>query len=52
MLAITEETQSGGNCRSVTGFSVASGELTSEMIQEYLDHHFEVKVDDHLRTEE
>ena len=32
-------------------FCVTSGELTSEMIQDYLDHHFEAKVDDHFRTE-
>jgi len=31
---------------------VTSGELASEMIQEYLDHYFEVRVDDHFQTEE
>ena len=28
-----------------------SGELTEEMIKEYLDHHFEPKVEDNFRTE-
>jgi putative transposase len=32
-------------------FCVTSGDITEEMIQEYLDHHFEPKVDDNFRTE-
>ena len=32
-------------------FCVTSGELTEEMIKEYLEHHFEPKVDDNFRTE-
>ena len=33
-------------------FCVTSGELTEEMIKDYLEHHFEPKVDDNFRTEE
>ena len=33
-------------------FCVTSGELTEEMIKEYLEHHFEPKVDDNFRTED
>ena len=33
-------------------FCVTSGELTEEMIKEYLGHHFEPKVDDNFRTED
>jgi len=32
-------------------FCVTSGELTEEQIKEYLEHHFEPKVDDNFRTE-
>jgi len=32
-------------------FCVNSGELTEEMMKNYLDHHFEPKVDDNFRTE-
>jgi putative transposase len=32
-------------------FCVTSGELTEEMIKDYLEHHFEPKVDDNFRTE-
>ncbi|WP_067515405.1 IS200/IS605 family transposase [Endozoicomonas ascidiicola] len=32
-------------------FCVTSGKVTEEMIKEYLDHHFEPKVDDSFRTE-
>ena len=32
-------------------FCVTSGEVTEEMIKEYLEHHFEPKADDHFRTE-
>ena len=32
-------------------FCVTSGELTEEMIKNYLDHHFEAKVEDNFRTE-
>ena len=32
-------------------FYVTSGELTEEQIKEYLEHHFEPKVDDNFRTE-
>jgi putative transposase len=32
-------------------FCVTSGEVTEEMIEEYLEHHFEPKADDHFRTE-
>ena len=32
-------------------FCVTSGELTEGMIENYLDHHFEPKVDDDFRTE-
>ena len=33
-------------------FCVTSGELTEEMIKNYLDHHFEPKMDDNFRTED
>ncbi len=33
-------------------FCVTSGDLTEEMIKEYLDHHFEPKGDDNFRTDE
>jgi REP-associated tyrosine transposase len=33
-------------------FCVTSGELTEEMIKNYLDHHFEPKADDNFRTED
>ncbi len=33
-------------------FCVTSGDLTEEMIKEYLAHHFEPKGDDNFRTEE
>ena len=33
-------------------FCVTSGELTEEMIKEYLEHHFEPRVDDNFRTED
>jgi len=33
-------------------FCVTSGELTEEMIKEYLEHHFEPNVDDNFKTEE
>ncbi len=33
-------------------FRVTSGELTEEMIKEYLKHHFELKVDDNFKTED
>ena len=33
-------------------FCATSSELTEEMIKEYLEHHFEPKVDDNIRTEE
>ena len=32
-------------------FCVTSGELTEEMIREYLEHHFEPRVDDNFRAE-
>jgi putative transposase len=32
-------------------FCVTSGDVTEEMIKEYLAHHFEPKVDDNFRTE-
>ena len=32
-------------------FCVTSGELTDEMIKNYLEHHFEPKGDDNFRTE-
>ena len=32
-------------------FCVTSGELTQEMIENYLEHHFEPRVDDNFRTE-
>jgi len=32
-------------------FCVTSGELTEEQIKEYLEYHFEPKVDDNFRTE-
>ena len=32
-------------------FCVTSGELTEEMIKNYLEHHFEPKTDDNFRTE-
>jgi len=32
-------------------FCVTSGDVTDEMIKEYLEHHFEPKVDDNFRTE-
>lgn len=32
-------------------FCVTAGELTKEMIKEYLEHHFEVKPDDHFDLE-
>lgn len=32
-------------------FCVTSGELTQTMIEEYLEHHFEPKVEDNFRTE-
>ncbi len=32
-------------------FCVTAGELTKEMIQEYLEHHFERKVDDNFDVE-
>jgi putative transposase len=32
-------------------FCVTSGELTEEMIQNYLEHHFEPRGDDTFRTE-
>jgi putative transposase len=31
-------------------FCVTSGEVTEEMIREYLEHHFEPKIDDNFRT--
>ncbi|VAW87500.1 Transposase [hydrothermal vent metagenome] len=33
-------------------FCVTSGDLTEEMIKEYLEHHFEPKVDDNFRAED
>jgi len=33
-------------------FCVTSGDLTEEMIKEYLNHHFEPKVEDNFRTED
>ena len=33
-------------------FCVTSGELTQEMIEGYLAHHFEAKVDDNFRNED
>ena len=33
-------------------FCVTSGDLTDEMIKEYLEHHFEPKGDDNFRTED
>ena len=33
-------------------FCVTSGELTEEMIKEYLEHHFEPKVDDNFKAED
>ena len=32
-------------------FCVTSGEVTEEMIKDYLEHHFEPKTDDNFRTE-
>ncbi|MFZ1493922.1 MAG: IS200/IS605 family transposase [Candidatus Competibacter denitrificans] len=32
-------------------FCVTSGEMTEEMIKDYLEHHFETKTEDHFRTE-
>jgi putative transposase len=32
-------------------FCVTSGEVTEEMIKEYLEYHFEPRVDDHFRME-
>lgn len=32
-------------------FCVTSGEVTEEMIRNYLEHHFEPKIDDNFRTE-
>ena len=32
-------------------FCITSGELTEEMIQNYLEHHFEPKGDDNFKTE-
>ena len=32
-------------------FCVTSGDLTEEMIKDYLEHHFEPKGDDNFRTE-
>ena len=32
-------------------FCATSGELTEEMIKEYLEHHFEPRVDDNFKTE-
>ena len=32
-------------------FCVTSGEVTEEMIRNYLEHHFEPKADDNFRTE-
>jgi putative transposase len=32
-------------------FCVTSGDLTEEMIKEYLEHHFESKGNDHFRTD-
>ena len=32
-------------------FCVTSGDVTEEMIKEYLEHHFEIKEDDNFRTE-
>ena len=32
-------------------FCVTSGDLTEEMIKNYLDHHFEPNPDDNFRTE-
>lgn len=32
-------------------FCVASGEVTEQMIKDYLEHHFEPKTDDNLRIE-
>ena len=32
-------------------FCVTSGEITEEMIKEYLEHHFEPRVDDDFQTE-
>ena len=31
-------------------FRVAAGELTEEMIKDYLEHHFGPRVDDNFRT--
>ena len=33
-------------------FCVTSGELTQEMIESYLEHHFEPRVDDNFKTED
>ena len=33
-------------------FCVTSGDVTEEMIKEYLEHHFEPKSDDNFRTED
>ncbi|MEY3288540.1 MAG: putative transposase [Pseudomonadota bacterium] len=33
-------------------FYVTSGELTEEMIKNYLEHHFEPKGDDNFKTED
>jgi len=33
-------------------FYVTSGDLTEEMIKEYLEHHFEPKVDDNFRADD
>ncbi len=33
-------------------FCVTSGEVAEEMIKNYLEHHFEPKVDDNFRTED
>lgn len=33
-------------------FCVTSGDLTEEMIKEYLEHHFEPKVEDNFKTED
>ena len=32
-------------------FCVTAGELTEEMIKDYLEHHFEPRIDDNFRTE-
>ena len=32
-------------------FCVTSGNVTEEMIKEYLEHHFEPRIDDNFRTE-